>query len=841
MTLCYRLLFTFVFSIILCGCGYNSNSASYEEPQIESAPSDTPLIRPLNYAETDSEFLIHLTPESISSFESATYSVMGSINGQYCPLFLDYAVVPDEYNILHIPKKPDILTMHINGSSQSLIIPYVYMQPSSDSDISWKTHSISLCTTELERYDMDIVFSENPESRYLNYHIFPATSPFDNPLKKEVVHEYWNTLFIYHSYYQDIFSDLGNVLPFSKWRPSLFSGSFHTCSDITNNVAFQKTNITELDEAFYCFITLKFTDNSISTSNMLTLQKGADLSYETIDIEHAEEVAINTENGKMLFAVYKDHAALTKYSGADTHLIIPDALNNVPVTTISLSAVSNNNTLKHVKFPSSLKRIDSYAFPGTSLNNFVLRENLEYIGYEAFGDSMLLDSSIDESKSIETLCIGKNVKWIGDKAFDGYCIKNFSVSAENPYYASLDGCIYTKDLSYFLACPTGKNGIFQIPEGVKSVSSFAFSNNGAFSEKFPDCSGITAITLSDTVEAFSCQYLPENIEKLSIGKQLSTWASVSHCSMLSEISISTENPFYCLDNGAIYDKNKTSLLCYTNITDDVEYTLPETLICIDDNAFSNVTSLQTIHVPSQCTLSDMDPDAIARQLCKIPSLTHINVEQTNTTFSSVDGVLLSSDGSILICYPSGRSDNDYKIPGTVSVISSYAFRGNKFIEDLYLPSSLYALTISDSTDNCLLWMVNLKNLHIPENNPFFLSDGSFLVSKHDNALIFSTGHYAKTIVSVPDETLSISDGIFDSSIADSITELHIPDGVISIGPNNFNEIDRSDQWDILDIFLPDTLTEISDLSFQNSEGIVIHADKDSAAAAFARQHGITLQ
>ena len=91
--------------------------------------------------------------------------------------------------------------------------------------------------------------------------------------------------------------------------------------------------------------------------------------------------------------------------------------------------------LKKIKFPSSLKRIDNYAFYGIrSFTELDLPDSLEFIGANCFGRNIMYT---DRSGMI--IHIGPNVEYIGYSSFSSFSGLVFDVDKNNPYYSSVDG------------------------------------------------------------------------------------------------------------------------------------------------------------------------------------------------------------------------------------------------------------------------------------------------------------------------------------------------------------------------------------------------------------------
>lgn len=107
--------------------------------------------------------------------------------------------------------------------------------------------------------------------------------------------------------------------------------------------------------------------------------------------------------------------------------------------------------LVRIKFPSTLKEIgDAAFFECNRLEDIDLPESLEIIGIEAFGSTDFtgtigLGSTKFEKDAIEEVSIGKDVRWVGQAAFNSFTVKRFVVDEQNRHYSSVNGKLMTKD------------------------------------------------------------------------------------------------------------------------------------------------------------------------------------------------------------------------------------------------------------------------------------------------------------------------------------------------------------------------------------------------------------
>lgn len=153
----------------------------------------------------------------------------------------------------------------------------------------------------------------------------------------------------------------------------------------------------------------------------------------------------------------------------------------------------NSTSAKKVVFEegSTISEIPLYAFAYSDIRSIDIPESVERIGNYAFSQAESL-SSVNFSENSKLKEIGKgafsyvsNLKEItlpkdlevihGNPFSGSQTLEAIQVHKDNVHLISLDGVLYSKDLSRLIAYPTAKSASeYVLPEGVKNIGEHAF-------------------------------------------------------------------------------------------------------------------------------------------------------------------------------------------------------------------------------------------------------------------------------------------------------------------------------------------------------------------------------
>ena len=133
-------------------------------------------------------------------------------------------------------------------------------------------------------------------------------------------------------------------------------------------------------------------------------------------------------------------------------------------------------SLKELKIPNSVKTIGQQAIEGCDgLTEIVFPE-----GVKAFSGNWIVTRCsnllrIELPSTVEriqgTAVFGANPK-----------LEAIDVSPSNQFFSSVDGVLFSKDMTRLVRCPETKKGIYEIPNSVKRIDEYAFANCRALTE-----------------------------------------------------------------------------------------------------------------------------------------------------------------------------------------------------------------------------------------------------------------------------------------------------------------------------------------------------------------------
>ncbi len=175
-----------------------------------------------------------------------------------------------------------------------------------------------------------------------------------------------------------------------------------------------------------------------------------------------------------------------------TSIIIPNS-----VTNLEGSTFYQCSSLTSVTLSNNLRSIGTYTFAYCEkLINISIPNSVTSIGNYAFF----------ECKGLKNVSIGIGLTSIGKRAFDE-CISlsEFKVNSDNPYFCSVFGVLFNKDMTTLIGYPAGKSEkSYTIPNSVDTIGEHSFCN----------CVGLTTVIIPHNVTSIE-GYAFSNLNNLT--------------------------------------------------------------------------------------------------------------------------------------------------------------------------------------------------------------------------------------------------------------------------------------------------------------------------------------
>lgn len=469
-----------------------------------------------------------------------------------------------------------------------------------------------------------------------------------------------------------------------------------------------------------------------------------------ISVEEGNTSLSTDENG-ILFNYDKSTLILYPASGSLSEYSIPDTVTQLE----DYSFYSSN--LKKIVIGDSVTKIGWYALSDCdNLTDITLPKKINSMGRNAFSGCDALESvtvpqctisisMFSDCKNLKTVVLPETLKAIGQNAFDG---------CENLSEISIPSSVTSIGRYAFRGCE--KLETIEISSKVTKIEFFTF--NG--------CTGLKKVVLGEGVTTVDYNAFGgcESIETVEVNSNIS-WENLSNViknsNSLKTIIINAENEYFsCDENGVLYNKDKTELLCYPSGKTDSAYTIPDNVKRIGATAFKDAAALKNITIPSSVeyiganafldsgfykdnanwdngflyigtNLVAADSDAVAIQ-CRLYSKTTLVASRVFEKFEITsiiipDGVKHINDYAFINCdnlasvtLPSGLvslgtgafydcdSLKTIEIPAGVSEIGNFTFYGSDILENVILNEGL-----SSIGEKAFYSVPALTEIHIP--------------------------------------------------------------------------------------------------------------------------------
>lgn len=372
----------------------------------------------------------------------------------------------------------------------------------------------------------------------------------------------------------------------------------------------------------------------------------------------------------------------------------------IPSTIKGLSgeAFSNNQTLTSITIPASVTSIgNGNSIRGNVVSAFASCGKLKAVNFEDGSTLSAIPSlCFYGCTSLNEINLPNTIKEIGTSAFSGCSSLNIPM----PPYLERIG------ISAFTSCTSMTEVIF--PSTMQSVGQSAFNY----------CTKVIKIVIPEdcdvTVIPNECFRMNYQLEDVTLSNKITSIGSSAfyQCRKLSEIDLPTELQTIgelafadgeILKTVTFHDKLKTiGNGAFCKCKELKQINLPQSLQTIGVGAFREVAA-ETLTIPASVT--SIGGGAFAMTA----NMTEFVVEDGNTAYTTIEGVLFTKDMKTLLSYPAASvRDVSYTVPAGVTTIQEGAFSKAQ-LTHITLPSSLTTIY-----NGAFAFNANLSELTIPE-------------------------------------------------------------------------------------------------------------------------------
>jgi len=317
--------------------------------------------------------------------------------------------------------------------------------------------------------------------------------------------------------------------------------------------------------------------------------------------------------------------------------------------------------IRGLTFPANPVTVEGFAFAQCPLEGTLDLSSVVFIGSGAFGSSTMAGivfsdelTTIDSSafqycNSIIEISISSQLETLGNHAFYG-CASLTTVSMDAPEA--------TIGAYAFYGC----TALSSADMAVKHIGQSVFSGDDSLTDVVMRGTETLGNSVFHSCDSLRTVALSSELRKVG-------YECFTSCPSIQSITVPSDNARFSTDGRCLmYDQGK-ELVVYYRGNSSSSYVIPESVKSFWTNAFTY--SLHLTRLVCGASLSSSEMDFNNFEGCSILSV--IEVSESNKTMKSLDGVVYSKDGTMLIYAPPAVTKCAFD--GKTEVVRSRAFYG----------------------------------------------------------------------------------------------------------------------------------------------------------------------
>ena len=324
-----------------------------------------------------------------------------------------------------------------------------------------------------------------------------------------------------------------------------------------------------------------------------------------------------------------------------------------------------------------------------------------------------------------------------------------------------------------------KSKVLKVPEGITTIGASAFWNNTFVEE----------IILPKSLKRLGgdCFYYCTSLKKVNIPSEV--WIMGNNpfagCPFLEIIN---ESPYFVLENGVLYNQDKTNLIHYTISKTDKEFIVPNGVTCLGKHCFFACDNLERIIVPESVIRFENNP---------FSGCTKLSVDNKSSYYYFENGVIYNKFKTTIIGCLNGSQIDRLVIPETVTLISRNSFWNCKGVKNIVITKNVDRIGYNP--------FAGAENLLLESESPLFIAENGIIYDQNKTHMLCATNRAVGKTFNVPDSVTHINRGVFSG--CKDLEQINF-NGVTYIDKSSFTNCTS-----LKEVYIPDSVTYIGEWVF----------------------------
>ncbi len=325
----------------------------------------------------------------------------------------------------------------------------------------------------------------------------------------------------------------------------------------------------------------------------------------------------------------------------------------------------------------------------------------------------------------------------------------------------------------------GKSKTVRVPEGITTIGASAFWNNTSVEE----------IILPKSLKRLDgdCFYYCTNLKKVNIPSKV--WIMGNNpFAGCPNLEIANESPYFILENGVLYNQDKTNLIHYTISKTDKEFIVPNGVTCLGKHCFFACDNLGKIVVPKSVIRFENNP---------FSGCTKLEVQNYSPYYHFENGVIYNKFKTTIIGCLNGSEIERFVIPETVTLISRNSFWNCKGLKNIVITKNVDRIGYNP--------FAGAENLLLESESPLFVCINGIIYDKDKTHMLCATNRAVGKNFKVLGGVTHINRGVFSG--CKDLEKIDF-NGVTYIDKSSFTNC-----VSLKDVYIPDSVTYIGEWAF----------------------------